>query len=137
MSVDWRFAGAKPPYRSTVLILVGHLQFGVGKLMTIIKTVLRYAILCIGLIVTFAILSNIYIYQTGEAAREFCTLVSNGMSSEKLQALAAEKGLDVVHKNIKHQDIQYIFSTKPNRESKCTVVISEGNVIGKKYSQHL
>lgn len=105
--------------------------------MTVLKTVLRYAILCIGLIVAFALLSNIYIYHTGKSAREFCTLVNNGMSSEKLQTLAAEKGLDVVHKNIEDQDIQYVFSIKPNRESKCTVVISEGNVISKKYFQHL
>lgn len=109
-----------------------------SRLKTIFKTVIRYVILYCGIIVVFTLLSYLYIYTTGKAARKFCEQVNVGMKVEKLQSFAVEKGLDVKRKSLGSQNEDtYIFLVSPNLESQCSVVVREGHVINKKYFQYL
>ena len=102
-----------------------------------VKTFIRYLLLIFSGIVTFPLLINIYVHQTGKLAREFCDQVSIGMKIEKIQLLATEKGLDEKRNILDSHDSKYTFLAGPNRESKCVVVVREGCVINKNYVQYL
>ena len=103
-----------------------------------IKIFFVYSLSGIGVFAAGTLLFIHYINKSGETARDFCNQVKTGMDMVELHVLANEKGLEVKHIG-KDSDPNegMIFSTGPNRESKCTVYIKGGQVSGKQYFQFL